>query len=79
MVPIESLVGQRVLRIIKSGYNSKIEEVRVLEISPSGNWMCTQNMYGTKIWEKTSDFVPLEILEIKPKGRIPVSKQEMVE
>jgi hypothetical protein len=53
------------------GYNSKqtVEEIKILEISPSGNWVKTQNMNGNKYWKHSSDIVPMEVLaslETKP-------------
>mgnify|MGYP003475018448 CR=1 FL=1 len=70
---IFDLLHKRILIVEKSsGYNQqqKIEEIKILEISPSGKWVKIQNMNGNKFWKMSSDIVPLEILfqiEEKPK------------
>ena len=70
---IFDLLHKRILIVEKSGgftQNQKIEEIKILEISPSGKWVKIQNMNGNKFWKMSSDIVPLEILfqiEEKPK------------
>jgi hypothetical protein len=62
---IFDLLHKRILIVEKSvGYNQqqKIEEVKILEISPSGKWVKIQNMNGNKFWKMASDIVPVEIL-----------------
>jgi hypothetical protein len=69
---LSELLHKRVLVAEKErGYNSKqtVEEIKILEISPSGNWVKTQNMNGNKYWKHSSDIVPMEVLaslETKP-------------
>jgi len=66
------LLHKRVLVAEKgSGYNSKqtVEEVKVLEVSPSGNFVKVQTMNGNKHWRHRSDITVIEILaslEAKP-------------
>jgi len=69
---LSELLHKRVLVAEKErGYNSKqtVEEIKILEISPSGNWVKIQNMNGNKFWKHSSDIVPMEVLtslETKP-------------
>jgi hypothetical protein len=69
---ISELLYKRVLVAEKErSYNSKqtVEEIKILEISPSGDWVKIQNMNGNKYWKHSSDIVPIEILasiETKP-------------
>ena len=62
---MEGLIHKRILIAEKeSGYRTgqKIEEVKVLEISPSGHWVKIQNQNGQKFWKSRADIVPVEIL-----------------
>jgi len=62
---VNELLHKRILVAEKeSGYRSgqKIEEIKVLEISPSANWVKIQNQYGKKFWKSAADIVPIEIL-----------------
>lgn len=62
---ILDLLHKRILVTEKSnGYNSKttVEEIKILEISPSGNWVKIQNMNGQKYWKNYSDINPIEVL-----------------
>jgi len=69
---VTELLHKRILITVNErGYSSKqtVEEVKILEIAPSGNWIKVQNMDGRKYWKHTSDVVPIEILanlEVKP-------------
>lgn len=69
---ISELLHKRVLVAVKErGYSqqSVVEEIKVLEVSPSGNWVKVQNMNGNKFWKHQSDIVPVEVLaslETKP-------------
>jgi hypothetical protein len=47
------------------GYNTKttVEEIKILEFSPSGKWVKIQNMNGNKYWKMSVDIVPIEVLE----------------
>jgi hypothetical protein len=44
-----------------------VEEIKILEVSPSGNWVKIQNQHGNKIWKNQSDIILIEILE--PTGK----------
>lgn len=62
---IHELLHKRILVSEKErGYSSKqtLEEIKILEISPSGNWVKIQNMNGNKYWKHSSDIVPIEVL-----------------
>lgn len=63
---ILELLHKRVLVATKTnGYNSAqtVEEIKILEISPSGNWVKIQNSNGAKFWKSVSDVTPIEVLE----------------
>jgi len=65
MPNIQDLLHKRILVATKdTGYrqSSTVEEVKILEISPSGNWIKIQNQNGAKIWKSAADVVPIEIL-----------------
>lgn len=62
---ITKLLHKRVLVAEKlQGFNSKstVEEIKILEISPSGIWIKIQNMNGNKYWKNYSDINPIEVL-----------------
>ena len=64
------LLHKRILIVEKSGGFSSsqvIEEVKILEISPSGKWVKIKNQHGKKLWKSAVDIVPVEILE--PTGK----------
>lgn len=59
------LLHKRILVAEKGrGYSSPqtVEELKILEISPSGNWVKIQNMNGQKFWKSASDITPIEVL-----------------
>ncbi len=62
---ITELLHKRVLIMEKqTGYSNqnKIEEIRILEVSPSEKWCKIQNMNGNKYWKMSVDIVPIEVL-----------------
>lgn len=63
---MDELVGKRML--LKVGgviaYSTPVEEYRILEVSPSGNWVKLQNLHGNKFWRARSDISVVE--ELKP-------------
>lgn len=62
----KELLHKRVLVVVKSDrlYETKtVEEIKIIEISPSGDWMKIQNMNGGKYWRLTSEITPVEILD----------------
>ena len=69
---LEELLHKRILVIQKErGYSptQTVEELKILEISPTGNFVKIQNMNGNKYWRHSSDLVPIEVLlslETKP-------------
>jgi len=74
---INDLLHKRVLVAEKeNSYRSEktVKEIKVLEISPSGNWVKIQNDNGNKFWKHYSDIIPIEVLETlnkdKPKNYI---------
>ena len=64
---MDELVGKRMLLKVSGGgihYGTAIEEYRVLEVSPSGNWVKLQNLHGNKFWRARTDIAVVE--ELKP-------------
>lgn len=63
---ITKLIGKRCL--LKIGlYGKEVEEFRVIEISPSGNWVKLQNIYGNKYWKPVSECALFEeLIELRP-------------
>lgn len=72
-VELKNLLHQRILCGEKGGYHNSstvfAQEYKVLEISPSNEWIKLQNLDGRKYWKRTAEIVLLEVLEIiqKPK------------
>ena len=69
------LIGERILaKLPGSIYNGgKVEELKVLEVSPSGKWVKIMNSDGRKFWKATADVALVEVLkslearpEVKP-------------
>lgn len=71
---LNEMVGQRLLvKGISSGFSNSVnsvDEIKILEISPSGNWVKIMNGYGNKFWKPLSDIAVIEVLkdlrELKP-------------
>lgn len=62
---ISDLLHKRILIVEKSNnYQQKqtVEEIKILEISPSGKWVKIQNMNGNKFWKSVADITPIEVL-----------------
>jgi len=60
---ITDFFGKRALLKIGHGYNSSVEEYKVLEISPSGNWVKLMRVsYGSKFWRPVSEISFIEEL-----------------
>ena len=74
-----NLVGKRMLLKVKGrGYgDSPIEEFKVIELSPSGNWIKLQNIYGNKFWRAVAEVAVVE--ELKPLNVGRPSDQERAE
>ena len=66
------LVGRRVLVVAPGHYNVRhgIEERRVLEVSPSGEWTKMMNDLGREFWILTAEFSVVEVLQT-PEGDLP--------
>jgi len=61
---IRGLVGKRILMSAGSYYNSNnVEEYKVLEVSPSGNWVKVMNNNTRKFWKMVSACALVEVLE----------------
>lgn len=63
---IRDLIGQRLL-IKRSGheYGSRegdVEEIKILEVSPSGEWAKVMNQNGQKFWRLRSGIAVVEAL-----------------
>lgn len=61
---VHELIGKRcLLRVTTGSYLEKgVTEYRIVEISPSGNWVKLQNIYGNKYWKAICDVLFVEEL-----------------
>ena len=69
---IRDCIGKRCLLSVKeSRYTpSQVSEFKIVEVSPSGNWVKLQNIYGNKFWSNTQTVSLVEELiqfEASPK------------
>ena len=61
---LESLIGRRCLLKLKQSYNNhEVTEYKVLEASPSGNWIKLMNLYGKKFWKPVAEVSFVEHLQ----------------
>ena len=71
---IQKLLHKRIL-VAEKGHSYSgekiVKEIKILEISPSLNWIKIMNDNGNKYWKHYSDIVPVEVLAMintdKPK------------
>ena len=62
---ILNLIGERVLLKIKGRYgwrNDDVTEYKVLEVSPSGNWVKLMSIYGNTFWKPLAEVPYIEKL-----------------
>lgn len=57
------VIGKRILITGSKWGDKSAEEVKVLEISPSKQWIKLQNMNGMKFWKPTHEVGVLEVLK----------------
>lgn len=62
---ITELIGKRVLLKLKTrSYRSEdVEEYKILEVSPSGNWVRIQNSNAYKFWKPVVELSLVEVLK----------------
>jgi hypothetical protein len=63
---VTTLVGKRILATLDATTFGRRcpEEYRVLEVSPSGNFVRLQNAHGNKFWRMAGEVAVLEELKI---------------
>jgi len=69
---ITDLVGKRVLLKTSGRYAYREEEVteyKILEVSPSGNWVKLMNLNGNKFWKPITGLSYVETLIDLKAGR----------
>lgn len=63
---IDELLHKRIL-VTEQGKGSyskaTVEEIKILEISPSKKWVKIQNQHGQKFWRQIDDIKPIEVLQ----------------
>ena len=71
------LVGSRVLVVSKNGRygEATVEERRVLELSPSGQWVRLMDQHGRKYWTRAAELQIIEVLATTTEPR-PVTEAE---
>ena len=68
---ITELLGKRVLLKLGTAAYSRAEvtEYKILEISPSCNWVKLQNIYGNKFWRSLQEVAFIEELRELSAGK----------
>jgi hypothetical protein len=63
---ITDCIDKRVLifETSRTWNQSTVIEVKILEISPSGEWTKLMNIYGNKYWKRTKDIEIAEVLRL---------------
>ena len=62
---VNELVGKRCLLQLggtSQWQRKEVTEYRVLEVSPSGNWVKMMNLFGNKFWRPVAEVALIEIL-----------------
>lgn len=60
---IEDLLNKRVLLKLSERYGSaNVQEFKVVEISPSANWIKLMTIYGDKYWRPVAEVSLVEVL-----------------
>lgn len=62
---LKELIGKRALLQldVRNSYNSKlVQEFRIIEISPSQNYIKLMNLDGFKMWKETGNVTLVETL-----------------
>ena len=71
---ITELIGKRVLMTEKERFGRQdITEIKILEISPSGNWVKLMNMHGNKYWRPVTNLALIEVLIDLKAGKPPAT------
>ena len=61
---IQELINKRCLLVGCGGYNSQeVQEFKILEVSPSGQWVKIQSINGTKYWKPVTKVSLVEVLK----------------
>jgi len=66
---ITELLGERcLLKVGKTLYrDSEVQEYKILEVSPSGQWVKLMTIHGTKFWKPVVEVSLVEVLKsLKP-------------
>jgi len=62
-LPVTALVGRRVLISGERRFsNETVTEMKILEVSPSGQWVKMMSMVGTRFWRPTTNVSLIEVL-----------------
>jgi hypothetical protein len=61
---IRDYVNKRCLLKVTKGYSSDVQEFKIIEVSPSDNWVKLQSNYsGQKFWKQIADIAFVELLQ----------------
>lgn len=67
---VRDKLGARILMTVQKphGFGSKtaVEQARVIEVSPSGQWTRLMNEHGAKFWTRTEEIMLVEVLTDAP-------------
>ena len=76
---VKELVGERcLLKVGKTLYrDSEVQEYRILEASPSEQWVKLMTIHGTKFWKPITEVALVEVLKsLKPSEPKPFEPRE---
>ena len=72
---VSEILGKRVLAILgSSSYSRTVQECKILEVSPSGNWVKVMNIDGRKFWYSIQNVQRVEVLIDLTAGKPPDTK-----
>jgi hypothetical protein len=62
---VQELIGKRVLATDPKVYGTtSVVELKIVEVSPSGNWVKVMNAHGNQFWRATAQLVVVEVLTV---------------
>ena len=59
----DTCIGKRVLLKFGNRYSESVSEYKIIEVSPSGNWIKIMNLNGRKFWKPVVEVAFIEELK----------------
>lgn len=66
---LSELIGKRILAKIGNSFADKVEEYKILEISPNEKWVKLQNLYGSQFWKEIDSVKAIDVLRNLKDGK----------